>query len=114
MTTSAQDTNTQTLRAGQDAAVKAFEEWTQTAKDAWASTSETQTTDADPQKVIDQIFDFSERMLAVQREFTKSVAASAASAMDSARQQSESVAGAVRQQAEATTTAANGATKTNK
>lgn len=110
----AQDTSTATLRAGQDAAVKAFEEWTETAKGAWASAAQTPTAEVDPQQVIDQIFDFSEKMLAVQREFSKSVAASAASAIDAARRQSDEAVGAVRQQAEAMTDAVNGGTTTKK
>jgi hypothetical protein len=51
-------------------------------------------------------------MLAVQREFAKSLAATAASATEAARQQSESVVGAVWQPAEDTTEAVPRATKT--
>jgi hypothetical protein len=54
------------------------------------------------------------KTLAVQREFAKSLATTAASATEAARQQSESVVGAVRQQVEDTTKAVRGATKTDK
>ena len=64
--------------------------------------------------MIDQVFDCAEKMLAVQREFAKSLAATAASATEAARQQSESVVGAVRQPAEDTTEAVPVAAKTAK
>jgi hypothetical protein len=107
--TSVQDAYTQTLRSGQDAVVQAFEKWTDTAKSAWANTPGAVRPQADPQQVIDQVFDFAEKMLAVQREFAKSLAATSAAAAESARQQSESVVGAVRQNAAATTEAVQGA-----
>ena len=43
------------------------------------------TPEVDPRQVIDQVFDFAEKMLAVQREFAKSQAATAASATEAAR-----------------------------
>ena len=108
------DTYTQTLRSAQDAVVQAFRTWTDTAKGAWATAPGAATPEVDPQQVVEQVFDFAEKMLAVQREFAKSLAATAASATEAARQQSESVVGAVRQQAEDTTEAVRGATKTDK
>ena len=80
---------------------------------AMATAPEAATPEVDPQQVIDQVFDCAEKMLAVQREFAKSLA-TAGSATEAARQQSESVVGAVRQQAEDTTEAVPGATKTDK
>jgi len=65
----------------------------------------------EPQQVIDQVFDFAVKMLAVQREFAKSLASTAASAGESARQQTESVVNAVRQHAEATTAVVTNAVK---
>jgi DNA polymerase III gamma/tau subunit len=112
--TSSQDTYTQTLRSAQDAVVEAFRTWTDTAKGAWATAPGAATSGVDPQQVVEQVFDFAEKMLAVQREFAKSLAVTAASATEAARQQSESVVSAVRQQAEDTTKAVRGATKTNK
>jgi len=80
---------------------------------AMATTPEAATPEVDPQQVIDQVFDCAEEMLAVQREFAKSLAATAASATEAARQQSESVVGAVWQPAEDTTEAVPRATKTD-
>ena len=94
--------------------MQAFATWTDTAKGAWATTPGAATPEVDPQQVVDQVFDFAEKMLAVQREFAKSLAATAASATEAARQQSESVVGAVRQQAEDTTKAVKAATKTDR
>ena len=71
---------------------------------AMATAPEAATPEVDPQQVIDQVFDCAEKMLAVQREFAKSLA-TAGSATEAARQQSESVVGVVRQQAEETTKA---------
>jgi hypothetical protein len=111
--TSSQDTYTQSLRSAQDAVVQAFTTWTDTAKGAWATAPGAATPEVDPQQVVEQVFDFAEKMLAVQREFAKSLAATAASATEAARQQSESVVSAVRQ-AEDTTKAVTAATKTDK
>jgi hypothetical protein len=111
---SPQDTYTETLRSGQDAVVQAFETWTDTAKNAWTNTSGAASPEVDPQQVIDQVFDFAEKMLAVQREFAKSLAASAASATDVVRKQSESLVDAAKQQAAATTESVKKATKTDK
>ena len=58
---------------------------------AMATAPEAATPEMDPQQVIDQVFDCAEKMLAVQREFAKFLAATAASATEAARQQSESV-----------------------
>jgi acyl-CoA dehydrogenase-like protein len=52
---------------------------------AMATAPEAATPEVDPQQVIDQVFDFAEKMLAVQREFAKSLA-TAGSATDAARQ----------------------------
>jgi hypothetical protein len=42
---------------------------------AMSPVAEAATPEVDPQQVIDQVFDFAEKMLAVQREFAKSRAA---------------------------------------
>ena len=96
-----------------NAVVEAFRTWTDTAKGAWAAAPGAATPEVDPQQVVEQVFDFAEKMLAVQREFAKSLAATAASATEAARQQSESVVSAVRQQAEDTTKAVKDSTKTD-
>ena len=102
---SPKDTSAETFRSGQDAVVAALESWTESAKSAWANAPGVSGQQVDPQQVIDQVFDFAEKMLSVQREFAKSLAVTAASATESVRQQSETVVGAVRQQAEAATAA---------
>lgn len=99
---SPKDTSAEAFRSGQDAVVAALESWSESAKNAWANAPGVSGQQVvDPQQVIDQVFDFAEKMLSVQREFAKSLAVTAASATESVRQQSETVVGAVRQQAEA-------------
>ena len=43
----------------------------------------------DPKQIIDQVFDFAEKMLEVQREFAKNLASTAAAAGEATRQQAE-------------------------
>jgi hypothetical protein len=43
----------------------------------------------DPNQVIDQVFDFAEKILEVQREFAKNLASTAAAAGETTRQQAE-------------------------
>jgi hypothetical protein len=43
----------------------------------------------DPNQIIDQVFDFAEKMLEVQREFAKNLASPAAAARETTRQQAE-------------------------
>jgi hypothetical protein len=68
----------------------------------------------EPQQVIDQVFDFAEKMLSLQREFAKSLAARAASAAEAAREQTESVVSAVRRHATEATDAIKVASKAGK
>jgi hypothetical protein len=110
--TSPQDKYADAMRTSQQAVVAAFESWTKSAQSA-IGTIPGVGAPVEPEQVIDQVFDFAEKMLAVQREFAKSLATTAASAGESARQQTESVVNAVRHHAEATTAVvANAATRT--
>lgn len=97
--TTQQDAYTETLRSGQEAVVRAFESWTDGAKSAWENIPGSTPSTVEPQAVIDQVFDFAEKMLAVQREFAKSLTATAESASASAREQSEAVVEAVKKRA---------------
>jgi len=49
----------------------------------------TTTSALDPNQVIDQVFDFAEKTLEVQREFAKNLASTAAAAGETTRQQAE-------------------------
>lgn len=98
--TSPQDQYTAALRTSQDAVVQAMESWTKSARDAFGQMPSTPPSGLEPNQVIDQVFDFAERMLEVQREFSKSLAASAASAGETAREQAESAGETIRQQSQ--------------
>lgn len=100
---SPQEKYSEAIRQGQQAMSEAVESWTESAQKAMGSVPSVG--EVQPGQVIDQVFDFAEKMLQVQREFAKTMAATAASASESARQHSESVADAVRSSAEQTTQA---------
>ena len=102
--TSPQDKYAEAMRTSQAAVVEAFESWTKSAQSAIGGVPGLSVPQVEPQQVIDQVFDFAEKLLEVQRDFAKSLARTAAAASESARQQSESVVGAVQKHAEATTT----------
>ena len=79
---------------------------------AMATAPEAATPEVDPQQVIDQVFDFAEKMLAVQREFAKPGHRRHRQRKPPASNPNPLC--AVRQQAEDTTEAVQGATKTDK
>ena len=93
---SPQDKYTDAMRQGQQAMTEAVETWTESAQKAMGCDAHHDRERSPPQQVIDQVFDFAEKMLQAQREFAKNMATTAASASESARQHSESVADAVR------------------
>ena len=101
---SPQDKYADAVRQGQQAMTEAVESWTESAQKAMGSMP-TMPEGIPPQQVIDQVFDFAEKMLQAQREFAKNMAATAVSASESARQHAESVADAVRQNTEQTSQA---------
>jgi len=103
--TSPQDKYAEAMRTSQAAVVEAFESWTKSAQSAISTVPGVSVPQVEPQQVIDQVFDFAEKLLEVQRDFAKSLARTAAAASESARQQTESVVGAVQKHAEATTSA---------
>jgi hypothetical protein len=76
--TTPQEQYLESLRNGQQAVVQAMEAWTKSAQKAFggSETGSAGTVSADA--IIDQVFDFAEQMLAMQRRFAKAVASSAA------------------------------------
>ncbi len=81
---SPQEQYAETLRSSQAAVVDAVESWTKSAQSALAA-PDGGAAAFDPNPVIDQVFTFAEQMLAVQREFAKTLAATAVSAGEAAR-----------------------------
>jgi hypothetical protein len=82
--TTPQEQYMESLRNGQQAVVQAMEAWTKSAQKAFGETGAGRTGIVSPEVVIDQVFDFAEQMLAMQRRFAKALASSAAEAADTA------------------------------
>ena len=104
---SLQDQYTDTLRQSQEAWSGAIETWTNGVQKAFSASpvaphGTSPFSFADPTATIDQIFDFAEKALEVQREFVKNLAAATLSIGQAVRHQAESAGQAVREQAEST------------
>ena len=70
---------TESLKKSQQAVVEAIEAWTKSAQSAFTMPTATLSGENGTDQVIDQVFDFAEQMLAVQRQFAKNLTAIAAS-----------------------------------
>jgi hypothetical protein len=86
---SIQEQYAETIRTSQQAVVGAVEAWSKSLQSAFSSPGLTTASAVDPNQVIDQVFDFAEKMLEVQREFAKNLASTAAAAGETTRQQAE-------------------------
>lgn len=75
---SAQEQYTESFKKSQQAVLDAFEAWTKSAQGAFSAPT-VAAPSLGTDQIIDQVFDFAEQMLAVQRQFAKSLAATAAS-----------------------------------
>jgi acetyl-CoA carboxylase carboxyltransferase component len=73
------------MQQGQEAVRDAVDSWTRAVKDA-ATQFPAVPAAYDAEKVIDQVFDFAEKLLEVQRDFAKNLIKSSASAMESVTQ----------------------------
>ena len=78
--TTPQEQYVESLRSGQQAVVQAMEAWTKSAQKVVGAADGGSAATVDPGLVIDQVFDFAEQMLAMQRRFAKALATSAAEA----------------------------------
>ena len=109
---SLQDQYTDTLRQSQEAWSGAIETWTNGVQKAFGSSpvapfggsvfGSTPFTITDPAATVDQLFDFAEKVLEVQREFVKNLTSATVSVGQAVRHQAESAGQAVRSQAEST------------
>ena len=68
----------ESLRHGQQAVMEAMEAWTKSAQKAFGGFSSGTPGIVEPDVIIDQVFDFAEQMLAMQRRFAKELVSSAA------------------------------------
>jgi hypothetical protein len=82
---SPQDQYAEPLKAGQEAVAQAVDAWTKSAQRAFGTQPVGTSGHFDPNQVIDQVFDFAEKMLQVQREYAKTLTSTAASAAEAAR-----------------------------
>jgi hypothetical protein len=73
------------VQQGQEAVRKAVDSWTRTVRDAAAQVP-AGIQGYDPDKIIDQVFDFAEKLLEMQREFAKNVLKSSVSAAETISQ----------------------------
>jgi hypothetical protein len=79
----------ETIRTSQQAVVGAVEAWSKSLQSAFSSPGLSTASAVDPNQIIDQVFDFAEKMLEVQREFAKNLASPAAAARETTRQQAD-------------------------
>ena len=72
--TQPQDQYRELVQQSQDAFQNAVETWTKTVQDTMSSAGvPTSNNQVDAQQVVDQVFEFAERMLAMQRDFTRNL-----------------------------------------
>jgi acetyl-CoA carboxylase carboxyltransferase component len=70
------------VQQSQEAVLQAVDTWTKTVRDAFAHLPNTPG-QLDPNQVIDQVFDFTEKVLEVQRDFAKQLITTSASTAES-------------------------------
>ena len=81
------------VQHSQEAFQSAVATWTKTVQDSMPSAGvPSSPTQVDPQQVVDQVFEFAERMLAMQRDFTRNLIQSSVALQQSvARQAGQAV-----------------------
>ena len=94
------------VRSTQAQAVDAVETWTKITQDAFGKIGDAPGKAPHPDDVIDQVFDFAEKMLEGQREFAHKMLGVSEKVGEAAREEIESATGKVRDQVEARTEAA--------
>jgi acetyl-CoA carboxylase carboxyltransferase component len=73
---------TDLVQQSQEAVLKAVDTWTKTVRQAFEGQPDT-SNHVDPNQVVDQVFDFTEKVLEVQRDFAKQLITSSATAAES-------------------------------
>lgn len=84
-----QDQYADALRSGQEAVAGALESWQRATQQMFSTLPSSPFPPVDPGQIIDQVFDFAEKMLETQREFAKSLANASVQVGDTLRQQAE-------------------------
>ncbi len=86
--TQPQDQYRELVQQSQEAFQNAVETWTKTVQDTMSSAGvPASPAQVDPQQVVDQVFEFAERMLAMQRDFTRNLIQSSTALQQSVSQQ---------------------------
>jgi len=79
-----------TMRQSQEAVLNAVDTWTKSVQQTFGQTATTPMGSGDSNQIIDQVFDFAEKMLEMQRQFAKNLAAASTSAAAAVGQTGES------------------------
>ncbi len=87
MSSNPQDQYRELVQQSQQAIQSAVDTWTKTVQDT-VTALPSNPTQVDPGQVVDQVFDFAERMLEMQRDFTKNLLQNSASIAQSVARQS--------------------------
>ncbi len=88
--TQPQDQYRELVQQSQEAFQNAVDTWTKTVQDTMSSAGvPTTPSQVDPQQVVDQVFEFAERMLAMQRDFTRNLIQSSLAVQQSAGRQAD-------------------------
>ena len=86
--TQPQDHYRDLVQQSQEAFQNAVATWTKTVQDTMSSAGvPTSPPQVDPEQVVDQVFEFAERMLAMQKEFTRNLIHSSVSLQQNISQQ---------------------------
>jgi hypothetical protein len=83
--TSIQEQYTETVKQAQDAVLTAVDAWTKTVQDAVGQLPAVAPV-LNPDQVIDQVFDFAQKLLAAQREFAKNLVHTSTQVAETIRQ----------------------------
>jgi hypothetical protein len=86
--TSIQEHYTEAVRQTQEAAQAAVDTWTRTVQEAFGQFP-TVAVPTHPNQVIDQVFDFAEKLLSAQREFAKNLVHTSTAVAQNIRQTAE-------------------------
>jgi hypothetical protein len=85
--TSLQEPFLDAMRQSQQAVLNAFESWTKSVQQTFgqATAGAPSVGSVDPNEIVDQVFDFAEKLLEGQRQFAKNLMAASAQAAEAAR-----------------------------
>ncbi len=111
--TTPQEQYLEVIRQSQQAVLDAVDSWSKTVQETTGSLPSAPAA-VDPRQVVDQVFDFAEKMLDMQRDFTRSLLASSATMSENlSKQAAQGAQSAQGEQAPKPGPSAQGAQKSN-